>query len=134
MKELIYFSLSLYYCWWYWYKSSIYFTDSYKYYIDQGFLPSLDSECTYCIENPLSIDDVNSIIDHILVRPPANENKKYSAEVWFGLLKQNSKRFSFISHYCKLSTCYIRCKLLIYNMLSQCTAWLYHGLCSTTCI
>uniref|UniRef100_K1PA87 Endonuclease/exonuclease/phosphatase domain-containing protein n=1 Tax=Magallana gigas TaxID=29159 RepID=K1PA87_MAGGI len=57
-----------------------YHMDSYKYYLDQGFLPSLDSECTYCIENPLSIDDVNSIIDHILVRPPANENKKYSAE------------------------------------------------------
>lgn len=62
-------------------KVAFIFTDSYKYYLDQGFLPSLDSECTYCLENPLSIDDVNSIIDHILVRPPANENKMYSAEV-----------------------------------------------------
>ena len=42
--------------------------DSYNFYKNSGFMPSLDSVCTFCLENPLADDDVNSLIDHVLVR------------------------------------------------------------------
>ncbi|XP_056005664.1 uncharacterized protein LOC125660040 [Ostrea edulis] len=55
-----------------------YFIDSYKYYKSQMFMPTFETTCTYCLENPLAMDiDSGSIIDQVLVRTPEGDIATY---------------------------------------------------------
>nr|XP_022335421.1 uncharacterized protein LOC111132064 [Crassostrea virginica] len=59
-----------------------YFMDSYNFYKNSGFMPSLDSVCTFCLENPLADDDVNSLIDHVLVRFSPTQYRRTAERVF----------------------------------------------------
>lgn len=56
--------------------------DSYKYYKSQMFMPTFETTCTYCLENPLAMDiDSGSIIDQVLVRTPEGDIATYKTMV-----------------------------------------------------